>query len=210
MRGTGGALGISEAVEILAGGGVVALPTDTYYCLAACSISPGAARRIFELKGRDASNAVPLLMAETSDVMRYAVNLTERQQLLVAALGERFWPGALSLVLPRSPAIPAELASGGYTIALRVPDAQVVREVARGLGAAVTGTSANLSGSPPAVTAQDVIDAFGDRLDGVVDGGKTPGGPPSTVLDLTTQPARILRPGAISAQVLSKVLDADV
>ena len=197
---------IERAVEALAGGGVVALPTDTFYCLAACAINADAARRVFAAKRRGASGALPVLIAEPSDVMRYAVNLTESQQNAVRVLGDLFWPGALTLVLGRSPAVPAEVTAGGDTIALRVPDAPVVRDVVRRLGAAVTGTSANLSGRPPAVTAAQVREAFGDRIDAVVDGGTTPGGAPSTVLDLTTPRPRILRAGAISREALAEAL----
>ena len=97
-------LTIDDLVQILQGGGVVALPTDTFYCLAACAINAEAALRVFEIKRRQATSAVPLLTAEASDVMKYAVDLTEAQQTAVIALGARFWPGPLSLVLKRSPA----------------------------------------------------------------------------------------------------------
>ena len=92
-------LTIDDLVQILQGGGVVALPTDTFYCLAACSINAEAALRVFEIKRRQATSAVPLLTAEASDVMKYAVDLTEAQQTAVFGLGARFWPGPLSLVL---------------------------------------------------------------------------------------------------------------
>ena len=189
---------VDEIVEILQGGGVVALPTDTYYCLAACAINEVAVRRIFDIKGREPTSAIPLLIADQSDVMKHAVGLTEAQQSAVSALGARFWPGALSLVLRRSPAIPSVLSGGGETIALRVPDAAIVRQVVRRLGAPVTGTSANLSGSPPTREAAEVREALGGRIDAVFDGGETPGGPPSTVLDLTSPEPRILRAGPIS------------
>jgi L-threonylcarbamoyladenylate synthase len=126
--------------------------------------------------------------------------------MAVIALGARFWPGALSLVLKRSPAIPSLLSGGGDTIALRVPNALTVREVVRRLGAPVTGTSANLSGSPAATTAAAVREALGAAVDAVVDGGMTPGGPPSTVLDLTAPTPRILRAGAIAKADLDETL----
>ena len=199
-------LTIDDLVQILQGGGVVALPTDTFYCLAACAINAEAALRVFEIKRRQATSAVPLLTAEASDVMKYAVDLTEAQQTAVIALGARFWPGPLSLVLKRSPAIPSLLSGGGDTIALRVPNAPTIREVVRRLGAPVTGTSANLSGSPAATTAAAVRETLGAAVDAVVDGGTTPGGPPSTLLDLTTPRPRILRSGAISRADLDETL----
>ena len=206
MRKIGSNPTIDGVVEILQGGGVVALPTDTFYCLAACAIDVEAALRIFEIKRRRATSAVPLLIAEPSDVMKYAVDLTEMQQTAVSALGFEFWPGALSLVLKRSPGTPSLLSGGGDTIALRVPDAPTAREVVRRLGAPVTGTSANLTGRPPATTAGEVRDALGTVVDAIVDGGKSPGGPPSTVLDLTTPEPRILRAGPISRTDLDEAL----
>lgn len=199
-------LTIDDLVQILQGGGVVALPTDTFYCLAACAINAEASLRVFEIKRRQATSAVSLLTAEASDVMKYAVDLTEAQQTAVIALGARFWPGPLSLVLKRSPAIPSLLSGGGDTIALRVPNAPTIREVVRRLGAPVTGTSANLSGDPAATTAEAVRETLGAAVDAVVDGGTTPGGPPSTLLDLTTPTPRILRAGAISRADLDETL----
>ena len=206
MNDIGSELTIDDLVQILQGGGVVALPTDTFYCLAACAINAEASQRVFEIKRRQATSAVPLLTAEASDVMKYAVDLTEAQQMAVLALGARFWPGALSLVLKRSPAIPSVLSGGGDTIALRVPNAPTVREVVRRLEAPVTGTSANLSGSPAATTAAVVRETLGAAIDAVVDGGMTPGGPPSTVLDLTAPRPRILRAGAIAKADLDETL----
>ncbi len=199
---------IESLVEILQGGGVVALPTDTFYCLAACAIIDDAVRRVFQIKGRPAATPVPLLIAEPDDVMKYAVDLSEPQQRVVSELGRRFWPGPLSLVLKRSPGIPAAISAGGDTVALRVPDAPTVREVVRQLEAPVTGTSANRSGDNPATSAAEVWEAFGAAVDAVWDGGKTPGGPPSTVLDLTASAPRILRAGAISEAKITESLKA--
>ena len=186
----------------------MALPTDTFYCLAACAIIEGAVRRVFGIKGRPATTPVPLLIAEPGDVMKYAVDLSEPRQRAVMALGERFWPGPLSLVLRRSAGIPAIVSAGGDTVALRVPDSPLIRAIARRLGAPLTGTSANLSGGPPATTAVEVRAAFGDAVDAVVDGGTTPGGLPSTVLDLTAPQPRILRAGAISESEIRACLSA--
>ena len=185
---------------------MVALPTDTFYCLAACAVMEGAVRRVFEIKGRSAATPVPLLIAEPSDAFKYAVGLSEPMQRALTALSERFWPGALSIVLKRSPVIPALVSAGGDTVALRMPDAPIVREVVRMLGAPVTGTSANLSGRPPATTAGEVREAFGNTVDVVAEGGPTPGGPPSTVLDLTGPTPHILRLGAISQAEIADCL----
>jgi L-threonylcarbamoyladenylate synthase len=192
--------------KILRGGGVVALPTDTFYALAACGTNEDAVRRVFAIKSRPATTAVPLLIAEPADVPKYAAELTGAQQRVVTALGQRFWPGPLSIVLTKAPIVPSIVSAGKDTVALRVPDSPLVREVARLLGAPLTGTSANRSGENPATTSAAVRDAFGDAVDAVADGGTTPGGPPSTVVDLTSPAPRILRAGAISLEEISEAI----
>ncbi len=199
---------IDHLLEILQGGGVVALATDTFYCLAACATNESAVRRVFALKGRPATTPVPLLIAEPGDVMKYAAELSESQRGTVTTLAHRFWPGPLSIVVKRSPGIPLVVSAGGDTVALRVPDAPVLREIVLRLGTPVTGTSANVSGGDPATTAADVRAAFGQTVDAILDGGETLGGPPSTVLDLTSPDPRILRAGAISEAKISEALTA--
>ncbi len=199
--------GPKRLAQILRGGGVVALPTDTFYALAACATNEEAVRRVFAIKGRPATTPVPLLIAEPADVMKYAIELTGTQQRAVTALGQRFWPGPLSIVLKRAPIVPSIVSAGGETVALRVPDSPLVREVARLLGAPVTGTIANRSGESPATTAATVREAFGEALNAVADGGTTPGGPPSTVVDLTSPAPRILRAGAISLEEISEAIN---
>jgi L-threonylcarbamoyladenylate synthase len=194
--------------QILQDGGVVALATDTFYCLAACATNERAVRRIFTMKNRPVTTPVPLLIADPDDVMKYADELTDTQQRTVTALGQRFWPGALSIVLKRSPIVPDIVSAGGGTVALRIPNSPLVREVVRLLGAPVTGTSANRSGENPATTAAAVRDAFRNAVDAVADGGTTPGGPSSTILALTSAAPRILRAGAISQAEISEAIHA--
>jgi L-threonylcarbamoyladenylate synthase len=185
---------VNTAVSILRGGGVVAIPTDTLYGLAAHALNNAAVERVFQLKGRPKGMALPLLLAEPEEVSRYAVDVPE----VAWALAERFWPGALTLVLKKADIV-SDLVSGGMdTVALRVPDHWVPRYIIRDLGAAITGTSANLSGRPSLMTAQAVRDEFGDKLDMVIDVGQATGGVASTVLDLTGERPRILRQGSVS------------
>ena len=192
---------VESAVHILQSGGVVAIPTDTLYGLAACSINDGAVRRVFRLKGRSTQQALPLLLAEADDITRWARNIPE----ISWALADRFWPGALTLVLPKADSVPDVVSGGTDTIALRVPDHRMARAIARGLRAPITGTSANRSGRSGLTTAKAVRDEFGDEIDLVIDGGELIGGLASTVLDLSGERPRILRQGAISRREIEEL-----
>ena len=136
---------VDEAVEVLRNGGVAAIPTDTVYGLAAHGLDAAAVGRVFEVKGRPAGMALPLLLADTRDLPLCCVDVPDSALSLAAA----FWPGSLTLVLRRSDAVPDIVAAGGATVAVRVPDHPVPREIARRLGSPITGTSANRSGLPP-------------------------------------------------------------
>ena len=192
---------IDAAVRILQNGGVVAIPTDTLYGLAACAFYEAAIQRIFRLKGRPSEMALPLLLADAEDVTRWAVGVPE----VASKLADRFWPGGLTLVLRKVDAIPGLVSGGLDTIALRVPDHQVPRAIARELGVPITGTSANRSGRRSLTTAMAMRDEFGDELDLVVEGGDDPTGLASTVLDLTGERPRILRQGAVSRRDIEAV-----
>lgn len=193
---------IDSAVEILQNGGVIAIPTDTLYGLASCAFDDGAVDRIFRLKGRPKGMALPLLLADAEDVSKCAVNVPE----VFWKLSKIFWPGALTIVLEKAEVVPEAVSAGRDTVALRVPDHWVPRAIARALGAPITGTSANRSGSPGLATAEAVRQEFGDELDLIVDAGETSGGLASTVLDLSGQELRILREGAVSRQDIEAIL----
>lgn len=186
------------AVNALANGGVIALPTDTLYGLAARAFDESAVAKIFKVKGRDAATALPLLLADAEDARRCGVDLPPDMWLLA----EKFWPGALTLVVRKSDAVPYAVTAGMDTVGLRVPDHPLPRAVARELGSPITGTSANRSGMPGLTTAQAVRDELGDRIDFVLDGGDAPGGVPSTVLDLSGDAPRVLRQGAVSKEAI--------
>jgi L-threonylcarbamoyladenylate synthase len=194
---------IESAVRTLKNGGVVAIPTDTLYGLAACAFNVAAVERVFHLKGRPAGMALPLLLADADDVLKCAVDVPEVAWELV----ERFWPGALTLVMKKASSVPDIVTAGMNTVALRVPDHHIPRTIARKLGAPITGTSANRSGSPGLTTAQVVRDEFGSALDLIVDGGETQGGVASTVLDMTGKRPRILRQGAVLQDEIEAMLD---
>lgn len=197
---------VSEVVEVLRSGGVAAIPTDTVYGLAANGLDETAAARVFEVKGRRDGMPLPLLLAGVDDLSLCCTDVPDS----VRVLAEAFWPGSLTLVLRRSDAVPDTVTGGGDTVGVRVPDHPIPREIARRLGAPITGTSANRSGLPPATTAAEVREQIGDRVDYVLEGGSVRSGVPSTVLDLTHAEPSIVRAGAVSAEAIAKVLGTNV
>jgi L-threonylcarbamoyladenylate synthase len=187
---------IGVAAQILAEGGLVAFPTDTVYGVGAHAFQPDAVERIYVAKTRPRDKAIPILLAQADDLALVAEGITESARLLA----ERFWPGGLTLVLPKKASVPDVVSAGGPTVAVRVPDHPAPRALMAALGAPIAGTSANLTGHPSPVTAQEVEAELGGRIELILDGGRCPGGIPSTVLDLTTDPPTILRAGAIGVE----------
>lgn len=173
-------------------GGVIAFPTDTVYGLGADAFSPAAVERVYEIKGRPREQPVPLLIAD----MEQLAALTDAPTELALFLAGRFWPGGLTLVLPTGASVPTHLARAPGT-ALRIPDHPLCLALIRGLRRPVTGTSANISGSPPALTAEEVREQLGTKIDLIIDGGRCPGGKESTVVDVTHRAPVILREGII-------------
>lgn len=194
---TADAAGIERASRLLKAGEVIAFPTDTVYGLAALASDGRAVRRVFELKGRSFGRPLILMVAEPARLERWA-ELDNRAR----ACMEAWWPGPLTLVLPARPGAGPPLTSSGRprTIAARIPDHAVAAALLREVGEALATTSANRSGEPPARTALEAASVRG--VDAVVDGGRAPGGVPSTLLDLTGPEPRILRPGPISEEEL--------
>ena len=193
---------IGAAVEVLANGGVAAIPTDTLYGLAASAFDESAVLKVYELKGRPEGMALPLLLSEAEDVRVCAEDVPEAAWTLM----ERFWPGALTLVVRKRATVPDIVTAGLDTVALRVPDHPVARAIAKTLGAPITGTSANLSGRPGITNAADVRREFGDTIDFVLDGGEAPGGVASTIVDVSDGELRVLREGAVSKDEIEAAL----
>ena len=193
---------IGVAVRVLAEGGLVAFPTDTVYGVGAHAFQPDAVERIYVAKIRPRDKAIPILLAQPDDLVLVAEGITETAWLLA----EKFWPGGLTLVLPKKANVPDVVSASGPTVAVRVPDHPVPLALIAALGAPLAATSANLSGHPSPITAQEVEAELGGRIELILDGGRCPGGVPSTVLDLTTEPPTVLRAGAIGAEEIKATL----
>ena len=193
----------SHAAKIVSKGGVIAFRTDTFYGLGVDPFNAAAVAKIRELKGREENKPILLLLADVSVVDRFIAHRSADFE----RIANRYWPGPLTIVGRAVVDLPLEITAGTATAGVRVPADANVRELVRECGGALTATSANPSGLPPARTAQEVRDYFGERIDLVIDGGEVAATEPSTVLDATTSPPRILREGAIPAAALQNALD---
>lgn len=193
---------IDRAASLLRAGELVAFPTDTVYGVGAIAWQPDAVSRLYHAKVRAADKAIPILLADLLDLKWVSEEVPEAALRLAA----RFWPGPLTLIVPRSARVPDEVTAGGDTVAVRVPDHPLAIALIRAAGAPLATTSANLSGAPSPVTASEVLAQLVGRIPLILDGGKCPGGVPSTVVDVTGPEPVVLRPGPITAaQVASAV-----
>lgn len=192
---------VEQAITILKQGGIVACPTDTVYgVVAAINIEP-AVERIYRIKGRPRSQALPILLADKSQISEVAKVVP----LLARRLADKFWPGALTMVLLKAESVPDIVTGGGKTVAVRMANHPMPVAIIRGLGVPIVGTSANLSGHPSALTAEEVRAQIGDRVDMIIDGGQCPGGIESTIVDLSGETPLILRKGAIPLEEIEQV-----
>jgi L-threonylcarbamoyladenylate synthase len=190
-----------QAAEIIRSGGVIAFRTDTFYGLGADPLNAAAVRKIRELKGREETKPILILISDDSELDRFTNN---SQFLRMVAAGH--WPGPLTLVGGARPELPVELTAGTRTIGVRLPDDEGVRRLVRACGGALTATSANVSGQPAARTAKEVESYFPEGIDLIIDGGEVTATQPSTVLDLSGTEARLVREGAISREELEGIL----
>jgi L-threonylcarbamoyladenylate synthase len=193
---------LARAAEVLRAGGLVAFPTETVYGLGANALDADAVARIFAAKGRPANNPLIVHVAEVSDVLWVASDWPDE----AARLAERFWPGPLTLVLPRRPKVPDVVTAGGPTVAVRLPAHPVARELIRLAGVPIAAPSANRSNRLSPTLAQHVLRDLDGQIDLLLDGGPTPGGIESTVLDLSRRPPRLLRPGLIDPSALETII----
>ena len=195
--------GVSQAISFLRSGGIGAFPTDTVYGLGGRIDLETAISKVFQAKGRDFNQPLPVLIADVAQLDQLVAGVP----LLARRLAERFWPGGLTLVLRKSPGVSPLISAGGNTVAVRLPAHPVPVALVRGLGVPIAGTSANTSGQPATTTADGVIAQLAGKLDFAIDGGRCPGGKESTIVDLTQSPPRILREGAVSRKEIEEALD---
>ena len=188
---------IARASELLRSGRLVAFPTDTVYGIGADARLTDAVYEIYIAKRRSPDKAIPLLISDLKEIQPFVAYIPSGARALIDA----FWPGSLTIVLPIAAGVPA-IISPGPGIAVRMPNHPVALELIRQLGSPIAATSANISGKPDATTALAVVEQLGRRIDMVLDGGSTPGARPSTIVDFTQQPARVLRLGPISLEQL--------
>lgn len=193
---------IPRALEVLRKGGLVAFPTDTVYGVGALVNSYQGIDRLFAAKNREGSKAIAVLVGDPQQLELVAEEVTP----LAALLAEHFWPGALTLVVPRRAGLPDNL-SPLPTVGVRLPDHTFARMLLRATGPLAT-TSANLSGQPSPCTPEEVLAQLGGRIELLLDGGRTPGGMPSTVVDCTGAEPKVLREGPISVQKIREVLES--
>jgi L-threonylcarbamoyladenylate synthase len=185
---------ITHAAAVVAAGAVVAYPTDTFYALGADPRRSDGVSAIFAIKGRREGEALPLIAGSLAEIERLLGPLGETAR----RLAQRFWPGPLTLVVPLARGVLDPRVNAGHrSIAVRVPDHASARALASAAGGLITSTSANRSGAPPAATADDVVRSFPDASLIVLDGGPTPGGLASTIVDVREQPPRLVRAGQV-------------
>ena len=195
---------IDIAADILKNGGVVGIPTETVYGLAADALNGAAVAKIFRAKGRPMDNPLIVHIADFSDIRRF--DLVREIPESAEALAKAFWPGPLTMIFKRTDAVPPEVSAGLDTVAIRFPSHPVAQAVIRAAGTPLAAPSANLSGSPSPTTARHVLNDMDGRIDAVLDGGASAVGVESTVITLAASTPRVLRPGGGTVEMLREVL----
>ena len=190
------------AAGIIRRGGLVAIPTETVYGLGANGLDEAAVASIFAAKGRPQDNPLILHVAEPKEMEKFCHSIPESAY----ALADKFWPGPLTMVLPARDVVPKRTTAGLSTVAVRCPDNDATRAIIRLSGVPIAATSANLSGKPSTTTAEHVLHDHDGKIDAIVDGGPCRVGVESTIVDLTEERPRLLRPGGITPEQLLEVL----
>jgi L-threonylcarbamoyladenylate synthase len=194
---------LTRAAEIIARGGIIAYPTETFYGLGADATNEKAIQKIFAIKGRNFKNPISLIIGQTDDICPLVQDVPQTAKKLMA----EFWPGALTIVFQAADIVSPLLTAGRGKIGLRVSSHPGAQGIIQKLKRPLTATSANLTGAPECVNASDVALQLGDKIDAIVDLGQTTGDQSSTIIDVTCDPPVILREGAISRTTIEKYID---
>jgi L-threonylcarbamoyladenylate synthase len=184
---------VKKSLNILKEGGIIAYPTESFYALGVPATDENSVRKLFDLKQRPEDKALPLIVGDNYTLITCVKKIPSQAEVLMA----RFWPGALTLIFEAKEHIPALLTGGTGKVAVRIPGESVAFQFISKLRLPVTATSANPSSLPPADSPEAVVAYFGKRIDLLIDAGKTPGGKPSTIVDVTVSPPKVLRQGSI-------------
>ncbi len=191
---------IKQGVILLKSGKPVSFPTDTVYALGAPISDIECVRRVYDIKQRPLKMPLPILLASMEDVDLVALEISETARILM----KEFWPGALTLVFRKTSFVPDIVTAGGQTVAVRIAAHAVAIEIVKQSGVPLVGTSANIHSKPSPITAQAVMEQVGDRIELIIDAGRTPGGFESTIVDVSTKEPKILRQGALSRADIEK------
>jgi L-threonylcarbamoyladenylate synthase len=194
---------LTRAAEIIAHGGIIAYPTETFYGLGADATNEKAIQKIFAIKGRNFKNPISLIIGQTDNIYPLVQDVPQTAQKLMTA----FWPGALTIVFLAANNVSPLLTAGSGKIGLRVSSHPGARGIIQRLKRPLTATSANLTGAPECTRASEVAEQIGDKIDAIIDLGNTPGTKGSTIVDVTCTPVAILREGAISRKIIEKYID---
>jgi len=194
---------VRTAAAILRNGGIIAYPTETFYGLGADSENEYAIEKIFAAKGRAFNKPLSLIIGQTSDIARFIKTIPDAGRKLM----DTFWPGGLTLVFEASQNVSHRLTAETGKIGIRLSSNSIAAALAKMIGGAITATSANLAGKDECTTAREVTDALADRVDAVIDGGRTPGGEGSTIVDVTIDPPVVIREGIILSSAIFDTLE---
>lgn len=193
---------IRQAGQIVRQGGLVAFPTETVYGLGADALNPKAAMKIYQAKGRPSDNPLIIHVADRDSVSKIVSHISNEAKLLM----DRFWPGPMTLILPKSDCVPMETTGGLSTVAIRMPDHPIALALIKEAGGYVAAPSANTSGRPSPTKAEHVAEDLSGKIDGILDGGTVGIGIESTIVDVSGEIPMILRPGAITKEMLEEVV----
>jgi L-threonylcarbamoyladenylate synthase len=196
---------LTRAAEILTRGGVIAYPTETFYGLGVDATNETSIRKIYTIKGRNFNNPISIIIDKTENLQTLVQEVPDNALKLMQA----FWPGALTIVFKASVSVSSLLTAHTGKVGIRVSGHTAAGTIAAKLRHPVTATSANLSGTPECSTADEVAKQIGDKLDAIVDLGKTAGGLGSTIIDVTFNPAKIIRQGAIGRDMIEKYINVE-